>query len=131
MVPTNPMEFWAAALTVATLLLAVVAGTGFRSIAVSKKDMEDRNIREAAQSTIKLCVEMSRELLPENNVIMAGLHPRSECGAFCIRAPEEPVRGQHFKHFFDRPNVVGNACCHRWRCLHAVGVFPSVMCGRP
>lgn len=75
-VPTNPIEFWTAALTVATLLLVIVAGVGLNSIAVSKKDMKDRNTREAAQATIKLCVEMGRELLPEYVAVMAALHAK-------------------------------------------------------
>lgn len=94
-VPTNPIEFWTAALTGATLLLAVVAGVGLRSIAVSKKDMKDRNTREAAQATIRLCVEMGRELLPEYNAVMAGLHAKgislfvSDAGQVSFEQTEE------------------------------------------
>lgn len=75
-VPKDPVGFWTMALTVATVILAVVAFLGLRSIAVSKRDMKDRNTREAAQATIKLCVEMSRELLPEYSAVMAALHAK-------------------------------------------------------
>ena len=70
-VPTNPTEFWTAALTVATLGLAIVAFYGLRSVSLSKTDMKNRNTREAAQATIDLCVEMAREILPEYTVLMA------------------------------------------------------------
>jgi hypothetical protein len=75
-IPTDPVGFWTAALTVATVLLAVVAFFGLRSVSLSKTDMRNRNTREAAQATIDLCEEMSRELLPEFTAMMLGLQAK-------------------------------------------------------
>ena len=75
-VPSNAIEFWTAALTIATVGLAVVAFYGLRSVSVSKLDMKNRNTRESAQATIDLCIEMARVILPEYTQLMAALHQK-------------------------------------------------------
>jgi hypothetical protein len=63
-VPTNAMEFWTVALTLATVGLGGVAYFGLRSLSLSKKDMRNRATREETQCAIDRCNEMGRELLP-------------------------------------------------------------------
>lgn len=45
-------------------------------MALSKKDMRDRNTRESALTTIERCVEMRSEMLPEFTLIMNSLHTK-------------------------------------------------------
>ena len=73
LIPTNPIEFWTLALTLATAGLAVVAFFGLRSVALSKKDMQNRTTREAAQCAIDHCNEMARELVPMYTAILDGI----------------------------------------------------------
>jgi hypothetical protein len=48
----------------ATIGVAIVAYSGLRAIALSKKDMKNRAIREETQCAIDRCNEMGGELLP-------------------------------------------------------------------
>lgn len=73
MIPTNPTEFWTFALTMATLALAGVAFFGLRSVSLSKRDMKNRTIREAAQAAIDHCDEMACQLVPLFTEIMEAI----------------------------------------------------------
>lgn len=64
-VPTNPTDFWTAALVVVTIGLGIVAYFGLRSVALSKSDMQNRLTRETVQCAIDHCDQMAQVLLPE------------------------------------------------------------------
>lgn len=65
-VPTDPIEFWTFALTLATLALAYVAYVGLKAISLTKADMLTRSQREARQCAIARCEEMAQHIIIRN-----------------------------------------------------------------
>jgi hypothetical protein len=75
-VPEDSTAFWTFVLAIATIFLATVGCFGLRSIAISRTDMRDRNTRESAVLTIRLCSELRGELLPKFVSILESLNAR-------------------------------------------------------
>lgn len=75
--PTTPAEFWAlvegaagVATVVLTVVLAIIAWKGLRSIALAQKDMMLRATREARACAVARCHDFADQIIPANAKIL-------------------------------------------------------------